>query len=220
MDYETVKAYWDKVFSSEEVCAPRGKSMRSETLDAALDWLCEGAQSVLDFGCGNGVTLCLCARRGTQRHVGVDLSPAGVAIAKKLFAQDPALGEGEFFEGGVERLALLPQSGMDAAILFNIADNLVPADAALLLQETARVVKPGGRLLLKLNPYLTAEQIAAWNVKTVDGDLLDDGLFLWNKDTAFWRAFLAPRFKLEKEADVYYEAHDQHNRLFFLTAQR
>ena len=70
---------------------------------------------------------------------------------------------------------------------------------------------------LGLTHQQTAEQIAAWNIKTVEGDLLDDGLYLWNKDKAFWRELLAPRYAIEKEADVYYAAHDQHNRLFLLT---
>lgn len=174
---------------------------------------------MLDFGCGNGTVLCLCARRGTKRHVGIDLSPAGIAAGKRRFEEHPALEESEFLEGGVERLWGIPANGMDAAILFNIADNLVPSDAELLIKETARILKPGGKALLKLNPHLTAEQIAAWNIKTVEGDLLNDGLFLWNKDTPFWRELLAPYFTIEKEADVYYEEHDLTNRLFLLRAK-
>ncbi|MEN6470753.1 MAG: class I SAM-dependent methyltransferase [Clostridiaceae bacterium] len=219
MNYETVKAYWDEVFASEETRVPLEKSIGIETLDLALDWLCEGAEGVLDFGCGNGVTLCLCALRGTKRHVGIDLSPAGISAAERLFAEAPGAGAGGFFEGGVERLTNMPANDMDAAILFNIADNLPPVDAAYLLEQIARIVKPGGKALLKLNPYLTAVQIAAWDIKTLEGDLLDDGLYLWNKDTAFWRGLLAPRYAIEKEADVYYAAHDQHNRLFLLTVK-
>ncbi len=220
MDYETVKAYWNQVFSTEQILAPRTKRIGNETLDNALDWLCEGAESILDFGCGNGLTLFLCALRGTKRHRGIDLSRAGISHAEQLFGEDPSLGEGTFWEGGVELLFTLPSNSMDGAILFNVTDNLLPADAALLIKETARILKPGGRALLKLNPHLTAEQIVAWNIKTIEGDFLDDGLFLWNKDTRFWRTFLAPYYNIVCEADVYYEEHDRHNRLFLLAARK
>ena len=220
MNYETVKAYWNQVFSAEQILAPRTKRIGNETLDNALDWLCEGAESILDFGCGNGLTLFLCALRGTKKHMGIDLSRAGISHAEQLFGEDPSLGEGTFWEGGVELLFTLPSNSMDGAILFNVADNLLPADAALLIKETARILKPGGRALLKLNPHLTAEQIVAWNIKTIEGDFLDDGLFLWNKDTRFWRTFLAPYYNIVCEADVYYEEHDQHNRLFLLAARK
>ncbi len=216
MDLKTVKDYWDNVFSSEKDSAPRTKSIGNETLDRALDWVCEGAHCMLDFGCGNGITLYLSAMRGTKKHVGIDLSSEGIAKAARLFKENLNCGEGEFTDGGVELLADIKTHSMDGAILFNIADNLVPTDAALLIRETARIVKPCGRVLVKLNPYLSKEQIDAWNIKTVEGDLLDDGLFLWNKDTAFWRSILTPYFTIEEEADVYYEEHDQHNRLLFL----
>jgi len=219
MDYETVKAYWNNVFSSEGNGAPHGKSIGNETLDRALDWVCEGAERMLDFGCGNGVTLCLCANRGTKKHVGIDLSSEGIAAAIRLFRENPVYGEGEFMEGGVELLADLRTGSMDGAVLFNIADNLIPTDAAQLIKETARIVKIGGRVLVKLNPYLSPEQIGVWNIKTVEGDLLDDGLFLWNKDTSFWRSLLTPYYTMEEETDVYYEVYDQHNRLFFLNVR-
>jgi hypothetical protein len=63
---------------------------------------------------------------------------------------------------------------------------------------------------------LSKEQIDSWNIKTVEGDLLDDGLYLWNKDTVFWRSILTPYYTIEEEADVYYKEHDQHNRLLCL----
>jgi hypothetical protein len=61
---------------------------------------------------------------------------------------------------------------------FEYLDNLYPEDAETLLRECARLLKPGGKALIKLNPYLTKQQIKDWEIKVIEGSLLDDGYCL------------------------------------------
>lgn len=127
------------------------------------------------------------------------------------------LGEYEFLQGGTERLSTLPDESFDAVILSNILDNLYPDDALAVISNSARLLKHGGRALAKLNNFLTAEQIASWNIRVVEGDLLDDGLLLWNLPTERWRELLAEKFFLERYGEIEYPEYEQTNRLFLLT---
>lgn len=70
------------------------------------------------------------------------------------------------------------------------------------------------KALTQLNPYLTREQIDSRSVKTIDGDLLDDGLLLWNRTMEAWQEALRSRFRFVQLEDVYFPECDQHNHMF------
>jgi SAM-dependent methyltransferase len=215
-DYERCIAYWDDVFAKEADGIPLSASTGSDSLDDALGWLTSGAKSVLDFGCGNGSMLFRCALLGTRDHIGIDLSKNAVAAARHI-ADTIQHGAFSFYNGGVERLSGIAGASTDCIVLSNILDNLYPDDAATLLQECFRILRPGGRVLIKLNPFLTEERIKDWNIRVIRENLLDDGLLLWNNTTQRWRALIGAYFTIEKEDTVYYPEHAQTNRLFLAT---
>ena len=204
---------WDEVFAAEAPDVPQSAESGNATLDAAFDWLAEKAQDVLDFGCGNGVALFYCALRGTSRHTGIDLSARAIESAR-LRAEKMPCGAYRFLCGGVEAMEQVPDESMDAAIFSNILDNLYPDDARRALCQARRILRPGARALIKLNPYITREQQAAWGVRTIEDDLLDDGLLLWNNTDERWREVIGERLEIVQEYDVFYAGYDQHNRLF------
>jgi|AGTN01.3.fsa_nt_gi Methylase involved in ubiquinone/menaquinone biosynthesis len=212
---EKVRGVWDGVYAGEEALVPRSAQTGIIAVDEALDWLCEGAQSVIDFGCGSGSMLFLCALRGTKRHTGIDFSPVGIRLARRR-ALLLGCGRYRFIAGGSEKLRGIGDALEDAAILSNIADNLPPADAQFVLAQIRRIVRPGGRVLIKLNPYLGPDQIREWNIRVISGDLLDDGLLLWNLPTEKWAALLRERFIIEGCTEAYYPEHAQTNRVFTL----
>ncbi len=61
LDYQKCIAFWDEVFSKEDSGVPNAAASGNDVLDKAIEWLCNGTNRVLDFGCGNGVMLFLCA---------------------------------------------------------------------------------------------------------------------------------------------------------------
>lgn len=97
-----------------------------------------------------------------------------------------------------------------------IIDNLIPADAIKVLQELKRILKPQGKILIKVNPLLTEDQIKEWNIKVIEGNFLDDGLFLWNQTTEEWQSLFENYFNIQSYKDIYYPEHDQYNRLFLM----
>lgn len=212
---EKARKTWDEVFSSEQPGIPGSRDTGIPAVDEALDWLCEGTRSVIDFGCGNGAMLFLCALRGTKRHIGIDLSPAAIQLARSSAALMKQ-GKYQFIEAGSEALGKIRRASVNAAILSNIVDNLAPDDAQGVLAQIRRIVRPGGKVLVKLNPYLSPAEIRSWNIRVVADDLLDDGLMLWNLPTEKWAALLRQHFIIEGCTEAYYPEHEQLNRLFTL----
>lgn len=109
-----------------------------------------------------------------------------IKAARERLAGGPE-GEFDFMVGGVSALESIPAKSADALLLFNIVDNLIPEDSIKLLENVSRIAANGAKALIKLNPFITKEQMELWGVKVLEGDLLDDGLYLWNQSTEDWK---------------------------------
>lgn len=215
LTYEKIIRYWNNVFKEDININSITQSTGYEDLDRALDWLCEDSNTMLDFGCGNGLLLFKCFLRGTKNHIGIDISIEGIKVVKKIQEQ---LREGHFhfIVGGVEELKEISSDFVDGVVLSNIIDNLIPSDAIKALEEVKGILKANGKVLLKLNPFLTDSQIKEWNIKVIEDNLLDDGLFLWNQTTKEWEKLLSHYFKIVNYKEIYYPEYDQYNRLFLV----
>ena len=211
--YDRCIRQFDEIFAAEAANVPSVASTGNAALDEALDWLTEGAQSALDFGCGNGIALFLCALRGTRRHLGIDLSRKGIESAL-LRAEKMPCGEYAFAVGGVETLEKIADRSFDSMLMMNILDNLYPDDAQALLRHAARVLKPGGRALIKLNPYRTEKQIREWNLRVIEGNLFDDGMLLWNNTDDAWRRIILETLRVVEKREVYFPEYQLQERMF------
>lgn len=212
-DYTKCIDYWNQIFSEEGTAVPKEPTCGIPELDEGIRWLCEHTQSILDFGCGNGLLLFFCARNGTKFHTGIDLSEAAIRNARAR-AEAMPIGTFQFLHGSIDTLANIPEASMDAVILSNILDNLYPEDAARLITQVHRVLKSNGKLLVKLNPYLTQKQIADWGIKHITDCLLDDGLLLLNRTNSQWRTFFESSFQIVTEREILYPEAQQTDRLF------
>jgi len=103
-------------------------------------------ETVLDLGSGPGLDAFLAAKAvGPQgRVIGVDMTPAMLERARRN-AERGGFGNVEFREGRLEALPVADAS-VDA-VTSNCVINLVP-DKAAVFREIARVLKPGGRLVI------------------------------------------------------------------------
>jgi len=97
---------------------------------------------VLDAGCGDGALVCAAALRGAL-VTGIDPDPAmlSAALSRAVEAGIPAT----FLQGRVERLPF-PDASFDVVASITVLC-FVP-DAAGAVREMARVLRPGGRLVL------------------------------------------------------------------------
>lgn len=102
-------------------------------------------ERVLDVGCGSGaVTREIAERVGRGGlAVGLDASPALLAVAREL-AQEKGFGDRvEFREGNALRLPF-PDGSFDVVVCVTVLSHVPNGDAAI--PELVRVLRPGGRV--------------------------------------------------------------------------
>ncbi|AKK30289.1 class I SAM-dependent methyltransferase [Mycobacterium sp. EPa45] len=118
---------------------------RSIVLAAVAATGCGPGSDVADIGFGGGVGLdILLDREGTTVH-GVEMSETMLAEATRRFSDHISRGRLRLYSGRMEDLPL-EDSALDAIISTNTI-YFVP-DLAAAMSELARVLRPGGRLVL------------------------------------------------------------------------
>ena len=98
---------------------------------------------VLDAACGEGYGTALLATVA-QSAVGVDIDAAAVQRARDACRDR---GNARFVEGSVAALPL-PDASVDLVVSFETIEHLAAADQPRMIAEFARVLAPGGTLLL------------------------------------------------------------------------
>ena len=67
-----------------------------------------------------------------------------------------------------------------------------------------------------MNPFITEEQIKEWDIKVIENNFLDDGLYLWNQTDKEWFKTFDEYFNVIKNYDICYKEHNQTNRIYLL----
>jgi 2-polyprenyl-3-methyl-5-hydroxy-6-metoxy-1,4-benzoquinol methylase len=103
------------------------------------------AHSLLDAGCGDGRFLAAIARTGMapQRLTGCDISARILETARQSVAREG--GTVELAQANLERLPF-DDASFDVVISIQVIEHLLDVGAGI--RELARVLRPGGRLLL------------------------------------------------------------------------
>jgi SAM-dependent methyltransferase len=145
-------------------------------------------ETVVDLGSGAGIDVLLAAREvgPAGRAIGVDMTPAMVEKARAN-ARKAGAANVEFREGRLERLPV--ESRTVDAVTSNCVINLVP-DKGAVFAEIARVLRPGGRLVISdiildgALPEAVANDVYAY-VGCVSGAMLREEYFGLLKGAGF-----------------------------------
>ena len=104
----------------------------------------EAGQRVLDVGCGTGAPACRLASEHGVEVVGITTSAVGVAAARTRAAETGVSGVSFEVRDGTDNG--LPDASFDRVWVLE-SSHLMP-DRAALVDECARVLRPGGRVVL------------------------------------------------------------------------
>ena len=109
-------------------------------------------KDVLDFGCGAGQLAFLFASKGIAKSItGVDIDRDALARAQDMLARYADYSEHlRFVEGDMAGLPL-PDESVDLITAFDCMEHVMQPGA--ILQDWARVLRPGGRVLLEWFPF-------------------------------------------------------------------
>ena len=102
---------------------------------------------VVDVACGTGDLTEAFARSQAGRVVGIDFTPEMLRIAgeKRRHLSSAVAAKFSYQEGDAQALAIPPESADVVSIAFGIRNVAEPARA---IAEFARILKPGGRLVI------------------------------------------------------------------------
>ena len=136
-----------------------------QIMPLAARWL-DGADRVLDVGCGEGQVARQASARGARSVVGVDPTQAQTDVAATR-GGGPA-----YARAGADALPVADES-FDAAVACLVFEHIVAVDRAL--AEVARVLRPGGRFAFFLNHPLLQTPNSGW----IDDHVLDPPEQYW-----------------------------------------
>jgi len=143
--------FWDQEYTNPEHL--KLSENESEDLAKFTRWLkrrerediISPAASVFDAGCGNGRNLIFLAREFGMTGIGVDISTAAIAQAKKA-SEDLSLT----YYVGTAGVALKADNESQSLVLDMMTSHFLNRDERTLLRdELFRILKPGGFLFMK-----------------------------------------------------------------------
>jgi SAM-dependent methyltransferase len=106
---------------------------------------------VLDLGSGHGL-LSLALSMGSERReiIGIDHDQARVRLAERAAARQAGLSKPRFQVGDLEKaLTTFASGSLSGIAMIDILHYLAPDSQAALLEEAARVLEPGGILVVR-----------------------------------------------------------------------
>ena len=135
-------------------------------VDRAYDRLAgqiESGQRVLDLGCGTGALAVRAARRGAIVK-GIDINPEMLAIARRRVRDEQLEGRVELAEQGVAELDEEEERSYDAVTSGLCFSELSDDELRYTLDQVARVLKPGGLLLVadEVSPRHASTRALRW----------------------------------------------------------
>lgn len=143
---------WAEVFGDEYPAEvePYSYTSRSELTRIADEVAAGPGDLLVDVGSGRGGPGLWVAAATGARYLGVDISPSGLAEVERRAEELGLRDRVQVAEGSFEDL---PLEDGEAAVVMSIDALLFSPDKAAAARELARVVQPGGRLVLTTWDY-------------------------------------------------------------------
>ncbi len=147
-DYSSIpEGHYDRVLREG---SPIRRLWHLSKFERVLDYLPqEAGQSILDIGCFAGSFLSMADGGRFSRQLGVDILPAQIAYANAQY--------GTHFRSFVHLPSITGLKGLDrqfdCVTLIEVIEHLTPAELRVLFDHAARLLRPGGKLVITTPNY-------------------------------------------------------------------
>jgi len=200
-----IVAFWNRAFEEIEPFAIKPSDIAAETdiLSQEVFALGEKAHRIIDVGCGLGECLiALSVENGGKNDLfGLDGASSAIAIAKKSAELSKAKNI-LFQQGSLEALQKMPSASFDGALSSNFLDVVPLPFGKACLKEIARLLKPRGLFVLKINFYSDPSTLKRPRFAMDSEGLYIDGMFRSsNQTTETWLSILSEDFILLRQEE-------------------
>lgn len=218
-DYRRSFTMWNDVYSRCTLTDLSQKELTVEpTFDVCLDLFAYYCKNVLDYGCGTGDILFQIRQFGNLNHgIGIDMSSVGISYAQKE-AEISSYNNLTFLKGSLPYCKQLPDGSFDGIVLSNILD-VIPMDVAIkTFEEMKRLLQPGGRMFIKLNPFYNEKTLEQFGFDQLGEHFYtEEGVLRYHiLDTRNWESLFEKDFNIERYLEFPYPWQEGMNRLFLL----
>ena len=142
--FDVIAGQYDACFTNSKIGRTQRQSVWQE-----LDRLFQPGQRVLDINCGTGEDALHLAARGI-RVVSFDASAEMIAVARRKLEASAHQNYVDFRVLAIEEMSRLETAELYDGVLSNFAGLNCVADLRFVVHDLARLVKPGGRVILCL----------------------------------------------------------------------
>lgn len=221
-EYKKSLEFWDEQLSKGEPEKIEETIKIAPEFDEAMAAFSKSCPTVLDFGCGNGILLYQCQAFGHLKK-GLGIDPAAKTISLN---QETARLNGydnlEFIVGTADYLYNIADGSYSGIILSNVIDVIDPALVEEILQQLERILATNGRMLLKLNPYMTKEMLEKTGGSEFLPNMIEiNGILrLCNYETPYWTDLISKYFNIDEYIEFTYTNATSLNRLYLLTKNK
>ncbi|MCI2068046.1 MAG: class I SAM-dependent methyltransferase [Bacilli bacterium] len=220
----SLRKFWDGVFKETTPEKLNEESLAFlDPLDPYFNQVNQAGNSIIDVGCGSGEMLMKMAfldREKTHHYTGLDQSLAALKTAEET-AMLSGLSNLNFICGDLMALRKIPDNYFDGGITSNFLDVIPSLTAKEFIAELARIIKPGGILLVKLNFIVEdAQRKKMGGTLDKDGNIYLKGILRTsNKPNEYWITLFSDSFNLISQG-TYPRAKDQPGDRLFVFQRR
>jgi SAM-dependent methyltransferase len=168
-----------------------------------------------------GRSLFRCLALGVEKVAGIDISPNAISAANKIAITSGLQARCKFLCGDISSLLDISEK-FDAGILFNVVDNISPTDGVMVLEQFRKILKPHGKLLMKLNDYVSPDALTnEQGFRLISRDFYKEksGLYFWNLTDRSVEAMISEHYTLERYDRIKLKEFRQFNRLYYLRSR-
>lgn len=219
--------FWNDVFAE-------GEYEKEELSNWSLE--CEQAENmvidlakqdrILDMGCGDGWMSFYLLQRGASHVTGIDMSQKAIDGAKTIAKNAGLTEKTRFIQGNEKSLEALKEQLFDGFFSCNLFDVVPETVCKDILQEVKKVLIPGAKGYIFLNPYMTKEEFEKREAKEIveNGVVVKNHyaingiLRVVNKTSEEWKTFFNQYFKCTFVGDIHFgfEPEDYLRRAFMI----